>query len=64
MIKLEDMTAYTVEECAEKLHVLPETIRRNIRNGSIKANKVCRRWYVTDQALADYVAGNETTEGR
>lgn len=57
MIKLETTTAYSIEEVAERLNVTPETVRRNIRQGNIKAKKVCRRWYITEQALTDYVTG-------
>ena len=57
MIKLETTTAYTTIETAKILHKNPDTVRRYIRDGKLKAQKVGNTWYVTDRTLTEFVTG-------
>lgn len=59
MIKLKRFTAYTVQEVAEALDLTPATIRRYIKSGTIKAQKVGSKWYITDANL-EYVFSGDT----
>lgn len=58
MIKLENTTAYTVQEVAEMLHKTPTTIRKYIRTGELKAKQVGRPYYITEKALEAFIAGD------
>lgn len=58
MIKLEKTTAYDVDEVAEKLNLKPSTIRRYVHNGRIKAQKVGRKYYVTEETLSEFLNGD------
>ncbi len=59
MIKLETTTAYTPVEAAEILHKNPDTVRRYIRSGKLKAQKVGNTWYITDKTLTEFVTGEK-----
>lgn len=60
MIELKRVTAFTVQEVAEALRLTPATIRRYIKSGTIKAQKVGSKWYITDEILEDVITGKET----
>jgi len=53
-ITLGKVTLFTVEELAERLDVTERTIRDYLRKGQIHGRKIAGRWYVTDEAIADY----------
>lgn len=59
MIKLENTTAYTVQEVAEKLNRNKDTVLRYIHNGELKAKKVGRPYYITDKALEEFITGEK-----
>lgn len=54
-VKIGTVTAYTVDELAEKFNSTKVTFRRYIREGKIRANKVGGRWYVTETALKEFL---------
>ncbi len=52
MLKLKSGTiAYTIQEVAEAMKRSPATIRRYIKSGAMKAQKIGTKWYVTDQVF-------------
>ena len=53
-IELGKVTLFTVEELAERLDVQERTIREYLREGLLHGRKLAGRWYVTDDAIADY----------
>lgn len=53
-IELGKVTLFTVEELAERLDVQERTIREYLREGRLHGRKLAGRWYVTDEAIADY----------
>ncbi len=57
MIKLETTTAYTAQEAAEMLNRSLSTVRAYIRDGKLKAHKVGRTYYVTDQTITEFITG-------
>ena len=54
MPKIGDLKLYTVEELSELLDIQETTIRKYLRNKVIKGRKLARRWYVSEESLADY----------
>jgi len=57
MIKIGDIKAYDVQELAKLFDMTPQSIRKFIREGRIKGRKVGTRWYVTEEAIRDYLMG-------
>ena len=55
MIKLENTTAYTVDEVAKIIHKSPQTVRHYIHTGELKGKKIGRPWYVTEKALEEFI---------
>ena len=53
-IELGKVTLFTVEELAERLDIQERTIREYLREGRLHGRKLAGRWYVTDDAIADY----------
>lgn len=48
---------YTIEEVAEKLRMHPESVRRLIRQGKIKASKGGNKWLISPNDLEKYLRG-------
>lgn len=57
MIKLERVTAYTVEEACDMLKLSRATIYDLIKTDKLAAQKVGNKWYITDVAIEGYVTG-------
>ena len=55
MIKLETTTAYDVKETAELLHVSPQTVKKYIREGKLRAQRVGLPYYVTEDTLKEFL---------
>ena len=54
-----DLKLYSVEELSELLEIQETTIRRYLRDGRLKGRKLARRWYVSEESLADYFRADE-----
>ncbi len=52
--KIGDLELYTVEELAELLDVQERTLRRFLREGTLKGRKLAGRWYITSEGLKAY----------
>lgn len=48
---------YTVDQVAESLDLHPKTIRRFIKDGKLKANKIGNQWRVTETDLKAFTTG-------
>ena len=57
MIKIGNIKAYDVQEIAKAFDMTPQSIRKFIREGRIKGRKVGTRWYVTEEAMREYLLG-------
>ncbi len=44
----------TLPEAARSLGLAPATLRQQVRNGKLKARKVSRDWYVSDEEVERY----------
>lgn len=53
-IQVGDLKLYDVEELSEMLHIQERTIRKLLREGSLKARKLARKWYVSEDSLKEY----------
>lgn len=62
MIKLEKTTAYDLHEAGEKLGLQYDTVRKYVKNRRIKAQKVGRKYYVTEDTLAEFLNGDSVKE--
>ena len=51
------MAILTVGQAAARLHVHQNTIRKAIRDGRIKAQRIGRDWLMSDTAVAAYLPG-------
>lgn len=57
MKQIGDIKFYDVQEIAKIFDMTPQTIRRFFREGRIKARKFGTRWYVTEEAMREYLLG-------
>ncbi len=48
----------TITEAAQRLNLSPKTLRQQIKNRKLRAHKMGRGWYVTDEEVARYAAEN------
>jgi excisionase family DNA binding protein len=56
VIEFTDKTkAFDVQEVAEFLKVIPITVRNRIKAGELAAVKIKGKYYITEEALRDYV---------
>lgn len=59
-----DIKFYDVQEIARIFDMTPQSIRKFFKTGRIKARKFGTRWYVTEEAMREYLLGydNEPRE--
>lgn len=60
--KVGDMELYTVKELAELLDFQETTIRKMLREETIKGKKLGKKWFITDKAIQDYFLDNDNEE--
>ena len=48
---------YDVQEIAKIFDMTPQSIRKFFKEGRIKARKFGTRWYVTEEAMREYLLG-------
>lgn len=58
-IKIGDITLYSVEDLSELLAIQETTLRKYLREGKLKGRKMAKRWYVSEESLADYFRETE-----
>jgi len=56
-----ELELFKVEDIAKELDVNMETIRRYIRQGKLKAQKIGRRYYVSKDNLKAFANGGTPT---
>ncbi len=57
-----DIKFYDVQEIARIFDMTPQSIRKFIREGRIKGRKVGTRWYVTEEAIREFLLGEQTED--
>ena len=60
-IELGNLKLYDVEELSELLHIQDRTVRKLLREGTLKARKLARKWYVSEDSLKEYFQEAENT---
>jgi excisionase family DNA binding protein len=50
-----DIKAYDVYEIAKLFDVTPQSVRKYLKQGKIKANKFGTKWYITEEAMRDFL---------
>lgn len=53
-VELGDVELYTVLELSKKLDLSERTVRKLIREGTLKGRKLGKKWYVSDKFLKEY----------
>jgi len=53
-IEVGNLKLYDVEELSEMLHIQERTVRKLLREGTLKAKKLARKWYVSEDSLREY----------
>ena len=52
----------TITEAAQVLGLSPKTLRQQIKNRKLRAHKMGRGWYVTDDEVARYAADHRRAD--
>lgn len=54
---------FTVEEVAQKLRLNPETVRRQIRLGNLRAVACGGRWRITEEWIKEFLENSKLRGG-
>jgi len=63
-IEVGNLKLYDVEELSEMLHIQERTVRKLLRDGTIKAKKLARKWYVSEESIREYFSETDNTEDK
>jgi excisionase family DNA binding protein len=53
-VQLGTLTLFEVKELCEKFGLHPVTIRKYMKRGRLRGQKIGKKWYITEEALRDY----------
>ncbi len=53
------INVFTVQEICELFDLSPQSVRRYLREGKIKARKVGTKWLVTEEAIRAFLTGED-----
>lgn len=53
---------YTVQEAREVLRMAESTVRSYLKAGSLKGQKIGRRWKIPESAIREFLSTNGGTE--
>ena len=59
-IQFEDLTLFSLSELEDKLSVKRKTLLAYIREGKLKARKIGREQFVTEQNFLDFLEAKES----
>jgi len=57
-----DIKFYDVQEIARIFDMTPQSIRKFFKTGRIKARKFGTRWYVTEEAMREFLLGEQAED--
>ena len=52
------LDVYTLEELSEQLDMEKQTLRSYIKNGKLKASKICNKYFVTGEDVMELMQNN------
>jgi len=61
-IEVGNLKLYDVKELSELLHIQDKTVRKLLREGTLKARKLARKWYVSEDSLREYFQQAENNQ--
>lgn len=64
MVKLEKFTVYTTKEAAEILNKSASLVRYYIETGQLRAQKIGRIYYLTDQTIEEFLNNKKARRKR
>ncbi len=59
MPEIGGINVFTVQEICELFDLSPQSVRRYLREGKIKARKVGTKWLVTEEAIRAFLTGED-----
>lgn len=59
MITMGNTNAFTLYEICKMFNVTPQTLRRYLKEGRIKAVKFGGKWVITEDAMKAYLTGQQ-----
>ncbi len=62
-IRIGNVELLSLPEAAERLELTPATLRWQVKNGTLKAEKIAGRWLVTQAEVARYQEQNKGQHG-
>jgi len=54
MIKIANLTVFTIQEVAQKFDLSPNSVRKYIREHRLAGQKLGQRWFVSEDALQKF----------
>lgn len=54
-----NLVVYTVPDLCKLLNTTPQTVRKYINEGKIRGRKVGRQWLVDEDAVKEYLRGED-----
>lgn len=62
MIKVDDLVVYDVKECAEMLNISQQTVRKYVKSGDLRGQKVGGKQYVTEDTIKEFLKGGKASK--
>ncbi len=59
-IQIGSTTAYDVKEVCQMFNLTAPTVRKYLQTGKIKGTKFGVKWFVTEDSIKAFLAGEET----
>ena len=54
---MSEIKVYTVPELVKLLQLTPQSVRKYLKDGRIKAQKVGTKWLVSEEAIREFLMG-------
>jgi excisionase family DNA binding protein len=59
MQKINGIDLLESKDIAERLNISMPTVSKYLKDGRIKAQKIGREWYITEENLESFIRGNK-----